>query len=62
MFRTLELVNAAMARVQATLPPTAKVSANRLTFAAFDPHSRQPAYKACAVALRKVEPSSRKRS
>jgi assimilatory nitrate reductase catalytic subunit len=22
---------------------------NRLTFAAFDPHSRQPAYKACAV-------------
>ena len=24
---------------------------NRLTFAAFDPHSRQPAYKACAVAV-----------
>ncbi len=24
---------------------------NRLTFPAFDPHSRQPAYKACAVAL-----------
>ncbi|MBI4625612.1 MAG: molybdopterin oxidoreductase family protein [Verrucomicrobia bacterium] len=24
---------------------------NRLTFAAFDPHSRQPAYKACAVAI-----------
>ena len=22
---------------------------NRLTFAAFDPHSRQPSYKACAV-------------
>jgi multidrug efflux pump subunit AcrB len=35
MFRTLELVNAAMARVQATLPPTAKITANRLTFAAF---------------------------
>ena len=26
---------------------------NRLTFAAFDPHSRQPAYKACAVAVRR---------
>ena len=24
---------------------------NKLTFAAFDPHSRQPAYKACAVQL-----------
>jgi assimilatory nitrate reductase catalytic subunit len=28
---------------------------NRLTFAAFDPHSRQPAYKASAVAISKVE-------
>src|SRR5262249_37668524 len=35
MFRTLELVNAALARVQSTLPSTAKVTANRLTFAAF---------------------------
>jgi CzcA family heavy metal efflux pump len=35
MFRTLELVNAALARVQAALPATAKVTANRLTFAAF---------------------------
>ena len=35
MFRTLELVNAAIARIQPTLPPTAKVTANRLTFAAF---------------------------
>jgi CzcA family heavy metal efflux pump len=35
MFRTLELVNAALARVQTTLPPTAKVTANRMTFAAF---------------------------
>ena len=35
MFQTLELVNAALARVQSTLPPTAKVTANRLTFAAF---------------------------
>jgi assimilatory nitrate reductase catalytic subunit len=28
---------------------------NRLTFAAFDPYSRQPAYKASAVAISKVE-------
>ncbi|HEU5077565.1 MAG TPA: molybdopterin oxidoreductase family protein [Opitutaceae bacterium] len=28
---------------------------NRLTFPAFDPHSRQPSYKACAVAVRKGE-------
>ncbi len=35
MYRTLELVNAALARVQNILPPTAKVTANRLTFAAF---------------------------
>jgi CzcA family heavy metal efflux pump len=35
MFQTLDLVNASLARVQSALPPTAKVSANRLTFAAF---------------------------
>jgi len=35
MYRTLELVNAAIARVQATLPQGAKITANRLTFAAF---------------------------
>ncbi|MBZ5623276.1 MAG: efflux RND transporter permease subunit [Acidobacteriia bacterium] len=35
MYRTLELVNAALARVQSTLPSTAKITANRLTFAAF---------------------------
>jgi CzcA family heavy metal efflux pump len=35
MHRTLELVNAAMARVQSTLPSTAKITTNRLTFAAF---------------------------
>src|SRR5579862_4627533 len=35
MYRTLELVNAALARVQPTLPPGAKLTANRLTFAAF---------------------------
>jgi len=28
---------------------------NRLTFPAFDPHSRQPAYKHCAVALSRVD-------
>jgi CzcA family heavy metal efflux pump len=35
MYRTLELVNAALARIQTTLPATAKVTANRLTFAVF---------------------------
>ena len=35
MYQTLELVNAALARVQPTLPAQAKVTANRLTFAAF---------------------------
>jgi len=35
MFQTLERVNAALARVQSELPPTAKITANRLTFAAF---------------------------
>jgi len=35
MFQTLELVNAALARAQPLLPPTTKLIANRLTFAAF---------------------------
>jgi CzcA family heavy metal efflux pump len=35
MNRTLELTNAALARAQSSLPPTAKLTANRLTFAAF---------------------------
>lgn len=35
MYRTLDLVNAAIARVQPTLPPTARLTSNRLTFAAF---------------------------
>ena len=35
MDRTLQLVNAAVGRVQPTLPTNAKVTANRLTFAAF---------------------------
>ena len=35
MFQTLERVNAALARVQTSLPPTARITADRLTFAAF---------------------------
>jgi CzcA family heavy metal efflux pump len=35
MFQTLQYVNAALGRVQSTLPPTAKLTANRMTFAAF---------------------------
>jgi assimilatory nitrate reductase catalytic subunit len=34
--------------------PMHDVMTNQLTFAAFDPYSRQPSYKACAV---RVEPS-----
>lgn len=35
MFTTLQYVNAAVASIQTTLPPTAAVTVNRLTFAAF---------------------------
>ncbi len=42
MFQTLQYVNAALARVQPTLPPTAKLTANRLTFAAFPILGLQP--------------------
>jgi len=35
MFQTLQNVNAALARVQSTLPATAHVTSNRLTFASF---------------------------
>lgn len=35
MFQTLQYVNAAIARVQGSLPATAKLISNRLTFAAF---------------------------
>jgi CzcA family heavy metal efflux pump len=35
MFQTLQSVNAAVARVQSTLPLTANITTNRLTFAAF---------------------------
>ena len=40
MFQTLQYVNAALARVQPTLPPTAKLTANRLTFAALSDSRR----------------------
>lgn len=35
MFQTLQLVDAALARVQPELPPTAKIETHRLTFASF---------------------------
>lgn len=35
MFRTLQLVDSALSKVQQTLPTTAKLTANRLTFATF---------------------------
>jgi multidrug efflux pump subunit AcrB len=35
MFQTLQRVNAALVRVEATLPPTAKVSSDRLEFSSF---------------------------
>ena len=35
MYRTIDLVNAAIARVQPSLPSTAKITTNRMTFAAF---------------------------
>jgi CzcA family heavy metal efflux pump len=37
MFQTLQYVNAALARVQPSLPPSAKLTANRMTFAALMP-------------------------
>ncbi|MGC2635712.1 MAG: efflux RND transporter permease subunit, partial [Acidobacteriaceae bacterium] len=37
MFRTLELVNAAVARVQQSLPSSAQITTNRLTFSTLDP-------------------------
>ncbi|MDQ6633047.1 MAG: hypothetical protein M3Y82_15045 [Verrucomicrobiota bacterium] len=33
--------------------PMHYAAANQLTFPAFDPHSRQPSYKACAVTISK---------
>jgi assimilatory nitrate reductase catalytic subunit len=34
--------------------PMHYATANELTFPAFDPHSRQPSYKACAVSVRRI--------
>jgi assimilatory nitrate reductase catalytic subunit len=31
------------------------VETNVLTFPAFDPHSRQPSYKHCAVAIERID-------
>jgi assimilatory nitrate reductase catalytic subunit len=36
--------------------PMHYAEANQLTFAAFDPYSRQPSYKHCAVQIRKSDP------
>ena len=35
MYRELQLVDAALSKVEQTLPPTAKITTNRLTFATF---------------------------
>jgi assimilatory nitrate reductase catalytic subunit len=40
--------------------PMHYLRANQLTFAAFDPHSRQPAYKACAVSIRPLQDGDRR--
>jgi ferredoxin-nitrate reductase len=45
------VVTATVQRGQIFLPMHFE-AVNRLTFAAFDPHSRQPSYKACAVCVR----------
>lgn len=44
------LLNACVQRGQCFIPMHYE-EVNRLTFAAFDPHSRQPSYKACAVRI-----------
>ena len=49
MFKTLQLVDSALSRVETELPPTAKVESHRLTFASSDswlqPHVRFSAAK-----------------
>jgi len=35
--------------------PMHSASTNQLTFAAFDPYSRQPSYKACAVTVERLD-------
>ena len=44
------VINACVQRGQLFMPMHYE-EVNRLTFAAFDPHSRQPSYKACAVRI-----------
>jgi assimilatory nitrate reductase catalytic subunit len=41
--------------------PMHYLETNRLTLAAFDPNSRQPAYKACAVRLEKVRKATKRK-
>jgi assimilatory nitrate reductase catalytic subunit len=57
------------ARARAFITPTVRAGEvfmpmpyadmNRLTFPAFDPHSRQPSYKYCAVRVERID-SARK--
>jgi assimilatory nitrate reductase catalytic subunit len=49
----IAVVTATVQRRQVFLPMHFE-AVNRLTVAAFDPHSRQPAYKATAVAISAV--------
>jgi assimilatory nitrate reductase catalytic subunit len=50
----------ARARISATVPPGSvflpmhHADVNKLTLGSFDPHSRQPSYKACAVRISKA--------
>ena len=46
------VVTATIAAGQLFLPMHFE-AVNRLTIAAFDPHSRQPSYKACAVSIKR---------
>lgn len=50
----IALVTATVQRGQIFLPMHFE-AVNRLTFPAFDPHSRQPSYKSCAVAVTPLE-------
>lgn len=47
------LINACVQRGQCFIPMHYE-EVNRLTLASFDPHSRQPSYKACAVSIKPV--------
>jgi anaerobic selenocysteine-containing dehydrogenase len=40
--------------------PMHYANANQLTYPAFDPYSRQPSYKACAVAVRPINPKRKR--